>query len=368
MFLFAKRMLCALGITFTSLSYANATTNELFIYNWAGYITPQSINDFEKRYGIKVHYQVMDSNEILEAKMMAGSSGYDIVAPSLHVLKRLSNLGLLEKLDKSKLSNWKNLDEKKLAKIAKVDINNDYGMPFMELSTGIGFNEEKVKQVMGEDFVLDGFDAVFDDKIASKLKQCGISFLDSPSDMICSAQIYLKKDPQSPNEKDYAQAEQLLKDSVKNVLYIHNSKYIDDLVSGDICVSIGWSGDVMQAAYNAKEAKRDTIKYIIPKEGALTGFDMLAIPKDAKNKENAYLFLNYMLEPQVIAQITNYTQYANPNKKANAYVNKEILNNPGIYYPQEYLDRMYIVVPPTQVERLLNKIFNRVKTHASQGE
>lgn len=366
MFNLMKKCILPLAAIATINVEAYAQSNELYFYNWSDYIAPDTISNFEKEYGIKVHQILMDSNEILEAKMMAGSSGYDIIAPSLHILKRLSELGLLEPLDKSKLPNWKNLDPQKLKKIATVDQDNTYGVPYMELSTGIGFNEDKVRQVMGKDFKLDSFDDIFNDKIASKLKQCGITFLDSPSDMICSALIYLGKDPQSTNPKDYALAEELLKHAVKNVIYLHNSKYIDDLASGEVCVSVAWSGDAQLAATYAKEAGLDNIKYIIPKEGALMGYDMFAIPKDADNKENAYLFLNYLLRPEVIADITNYIHYANPNKAATKYVNKEILDNPGIYYSEDLLSRMYIVVPPENIQKELSKSFNRVKMDAAQ--
>lgn len=349
----------------SSASFANEKSNELYILNWSDYISPKTIANFEKETNIKVHYQLLDSNEILEAKMMAGSSGFDIIPPSLHILKRLSELNLLEPLDKNKLPNFKNLDKKKLEKIAKVDTNNTYGIPYMELSTGIGYNVDAVKKIMGDDFVVDSFDILFKDDIASKLKQCGITVLDSPSDMLCSTLIYLGLDPESTDKNDYIKARDILIPAMKNVRYMHSSQYINDLASGEVCVSIGWSGDVQLAAQRAKEANLSKISYIIPKEGALTGYDMLAIPKDAKNKDNAYLFLDYILRPEVIAEITNYIRYANANKEATKYVSKDIALDKGIYYDDNTLDRMHIVIPQNKVVKLITRTWNDVRIHSS---
>lgn len=347
--------LCALPAT-------QAASNSLYILNWANYIAPDTTKKFEQETGIKVEYVLMDSNEMLEAKLLTGHSGFDIVAPSLHVLKRLADVGVLEPLDKSKLPNLKHLDAGKMAKIAEVDRDNTYGIPYMELSTGLGYNKQAVEKVLGEGAVIDSWDALFKPEIVQKLnKNCGVSVLDSPSDMICTALIYLNRDPQSPHSEDYQEAEKLLRQMVKDIRYIHSSQYVNDLASGDICMAVGWSGDVQLAAQRAAEAGLDDIVYVIPKEGALMGYDMLAIPADAANKDNAYLFLDYIMRPEVIAEITNYVRYANANADATPLVDEEIRNNPGIYYSPELLERMHIVVPPASMERTLTRTWNRVR-------
>ena len=355
--------LLALGVC---LSSASAKETDLYIMNWSDYIAPDTIKNFEQETGIKVHYSLIDSNEMLEAKLMAGDSGYDIITPSLHILKRLSEANLIHPLDKSKLPNLKHMDKDKMAKIATIDKDNQYGIPYMELSTGIGYNERMVKEIMGEDFKVDSWDVFFKPEILSKLKQCGTTVLDSPSDMICSALIYLNLDPESQNHDDYLKAEELLKTMVKNITYMHSSQYINDLASGEVCMSVGWSGDIQLAAQRSQEAGLDKISYVIPKEGALMGYDMFAIPKDAKNIENAHLFLDYIMRPEVIAEISNYVRYANANADATPLIDKEITENPGIYYPKEMLKRMHIVVPPNSVEKVLTRTWNRVRASAEQ--
>ncbi|MBO8415442.1 MAG: polyamine ABC transporter substrate-binding protein [Proteobacteria bacterium] len=350
----------------TCAAQAADTDNKLYILNWSDYIAPDTIKNFETETGIKVEYVLMDSNEIMEAKLMTGHSGYDIVAPSLHVLKRLSDGGVLEPLDKSKLPNFKHLDKEKLAKIAEIDQDNTYGIPYMELSTGIGYNKQQVAKAMGPDFVPDSWDVLFKPEIVSKINQaCGVTVLDSASDMICSTLIYLNRDPQSPHQEDYEEAQKQLAQMIKNVRYIHSSQYVNDLASGEICLSVGWSGDVQLAAQRAKEAGLDDIAYVIPKEGALMGYDMFAIPRDAEHKDNAYKFLDYIMRPEVIAEITNYVRYANANADATPLVNEDIRNNPGIYFAPELLERMHIVVPPASMERTLTRTWNRVRMEAA---
>lgn len=360
---------CALAAALslcTCAAQAADTDNKLYILNWSDYIAPDTIKNFETETGIKVEYVLMDSNEIMEAKLMTGHSGYDIVAPSLHVLKRLSDGGVLEPLDKSKLPNFKHLDKEKLAKIAEIDQDNTYGIPYMELSTGIGYNKQQVAKAMGPDFVPDSWDVLFKPEIVSKINQaCGVTVLDSASDMICSTLIYLNRDPQSPHQEDYEEAQKQLAQMIKNVRYIHSSQYVNDLASGEICLSVGWSGDVQLAAQRAKEAGLDDIAYVIPKEGALMGYDMFAIPRDAEHKDNAYKFLDYIMRPEVIAEITNYVRYANANADATPLVNEDIRNNPGIYFAPELLERMHIVVPPASMERTLTRTWNRVRMEAA---
>lgn len=352
----------------TTTTANNATTGgELYFYNWSDYIDPEVLKDFEKETGIKVHYSLLDSNEMLEAKMIAGSSGYDVIAPSLHILKRLADLDLLMPLDKSKLPNIKHLDADKMAKIAEVDPNNTYGIPYMELSTGIAYNENKVKQILGDNFKVDSWDVLFKPEIVSKLSACGVSALDSPSDMLCSALLYMGRHPESSKYQDYVDAGNLISRIGKYLSYFHSSQYVNDLASGEICMSVAWAGDALMAAQRAQEAGLDKIVYIIPKEGALMGFDMLAIPKDAPNAENAHIFLNYILRPEVIAKISNYIRYANANKDATPLVDPELTSNAGIYYDHQTLKRLHIVVPPIKMERAMVREWNKVVVSAGQN-
>lgn len=339
----------------------------LNFYNWSDYIDPSVLEDFEKETGIKVNYDLMNSNEILEAKLFVGNSGYDVVAPSLHVLKRLADAGLLLPLNKDVLPNLSHLNKAKMEKIAAVDKDNTYGIPYMELSTGIAYNVDKVAEVMGKDFVVDSWDVIFKPEILKKLSECRVSSLDSASDMLCTALIYLHKDPESKDKADYDAAANLLKLMGKNVAYFHSSKYVDDLATGEICMAVSWAGDAQLANERLKEAKNGTIKYVIPKEGALMGYDMLAIPKDAPHPNNAHIFLNYIMRPEVIAKITNYIHYANANEDALPFVLPEIRNNPGIYYDDATLERMHIVVPPTNLERLMNREWNSVISESARN-
>lgn len=360
--------------TIANVAQADESTNqnatnqkvgrELFFFNWSDYIDPQVLKDFEAETGIKVHYSLMDSNEMLEAKMIAGRSGYDVIAPSLHVLKRLADLKLLMPLNKEQLPNLSHLDPLKMEKIAKVDIGNTYGIPYMELSTAIAYNEQKVKQVMGSNFTIDSWDVLFKPELVSKLSSCGVTALDSASDMLCTALIYMGKDPESTNKQDYADAGKLIRNIGKHLAYFHSSQYVNDLASGEICMAVSWAGDAQIANQRAQEAGLDKIVYVIPKEGALMGYDMLAIPHDAPNPENAHIFLNYLMRPEVIAKISNYIRYANANKDATPLVDKEITSNLGIYYDAETLKRLHIVVPPIRMERLMTKEWNKTVTSA----
>lgn len=354
----------------TSTAYASdsskpaGSTGDLYFFNWSDYIDPEVLTDFEAETGIKVHYSLMDSNEMLEAKMIAGHSGFDVIAPSLHVLKRLVDLKLLMPLDKSKLPNLKHLDPQKMAKIAEVDPDNTFGIPYMELSTAIAYNENKVQAIMGSDFKVDSWDVLFKPEIVSKLSSCGVTALDSASDMLCTALIYMGRDPESTNKQDYADAGALIKNIGKYLTYFHSSQYVNDLASGEICMAVAWAGDAQIANQRAQEAGLDKIVYVIPKEGALMGYDMLAIPRDAANAENAHIFLNYLMRPEVIAKISNYIRYANANKDATELVDKEITSNPGIYFDDSVLNRMHIVVPPIKMERLMTKEWNKVVVSA----
>ncbi|EFD2456392.1 spermidine/putrescine ABC transporter substrate-binding protein PotF [Escherichia coli] len=295
-----------------------AEQKTLHIYNWSDYIAPDTVANFEKETGIKVVYDVFDSNEVLEGKLMAGSTGFDLVVPSASFLERQLTAGVFQPLDKSKLPEWKNLDPELLKLVAKHDPDNKFAMPYMWATTGIGYNVDKVKAVLGENAPVDSWDLILKPENLEKLKSCGVSFLDAPEEVFATVLNYLGKDPNSTKADDYTgPATDLLLKLRPNIRYFHSSQYINDLANGDICVAIGWAGDVWQASNRAKEAKNGVnVSFSIPKEGAMAFFDVFAMPADAKNKDEAYQFLNYLLRPDVVAHISDHVFYANANKAA----------------------------------------------------
>ncbi|WP_432455664.1 MULTISPECIES: extracellular solute-binding protein [unclassified Agarivorans] len=337
----------------------------LNVYNWTEYIAEDTISEFEKETGIKVIYDVFDSNEMLEAKLLSGSTGFDIVAPSHDFYGRQITAGVYQKLDRSKLSNWGNLDPTLLATLQHYDPGNLYGIPYMWGTTGIGYNVNKVKQILGDDADLNSWSLVFDPQIAAKLSECGIAFLDAPSEVVAAMLNYMGKDPGSSNMADYkGEIETLMAQLRPSIRYFHSSQYINDLASGDICVAIGWSGDVLMADERAEEAKNGVeLEYIIPKEGAGVWFDMFAIPKDASHPNNAHTFINYILRPEVIAKVTDFVWFANPNTKATALINPEIAQHQGIYPSEAAAKNLYgfTNVPP-KVERVRTRLWTKFKS------
>ncbi|NLS52608.1 spermidine/putrescine ABC transporter substrate-binding protein PotF [Hafnia alvei] len=351
-----------------ALMAAGATAADqktLHIYNWSDYIAPDTLANFTKETGIKVVYDVFDSNEVLEGKLMAGSTGFDLVVPSASFLERQVGAGVFKPLDKSQLSNYKNLDPELLQLVAKHDPDNKYAIPYTFATTGIGYNVEKVKAALGKDAPVNSWDLVLKPENLEKLKSCGVSFLDAPAEIYATVLNYIGKDPNSSDANDYnGAANDLLLKLRPNIRYFHSSQYINDLANGDICVAVGWSGDVMQAANRAKEAKNGVdIAYSIPKEGALIFFDVFAMPADAKNTPEAYQFLNYLLRPEVIANISNHVYYANANKAATPLVNPEVRDNPGIYPPPDVRAKMFTLkVQSPKIDRVITRAWTKVKT------
>lgn len=336
----------ALGLAISALPATALAAEEkiLNVYNWSDYIAEDTIAKFEQETGIKVVYDVFDSNEVLEAKILSGNTGFDIVVPSNDFLGRQAKAGAFQKLDKSQLSNYKNLDPKLMSILADtVDPNNDYSVPYLWGTTGIGYNVAKVEAVLGKDAPVDSWELVFKPENMEKLAQCGVGFLNAPTEIMAASLNYLGKDPNSTNPSDYKKdALALLKQIRPYVTYFHSSQYINDLANGDICVAIGWSGDVLQAADRAAEADNGVeVAYSIPKEGALAWFDLMAIPKEAKHPQNAHLFINFLMRPEVIAEISNYVWYANPNLPAREFIDQEILDDPGIYPTPEAQQKLY---------------------------
>ncbi|MFK8329021.1 polyamine ABC transporter substrate-binding protein [Pseudomonas sp. BJa5] len=357
---FRKALLAGASMTLAVSVQAAPTVH---IYNWSDYIGQTTLADFEKATGIKPVQDVFDSNETLEGKLLAGRSGYDVVVPSNHFLGKQIKAGAFQKLDKSLLPNYANLDPALMKRLEKNDPGNQYAVPYLWGTNGIGYNVEKVKAVLGTD-TIDSWSVLFEPENIKKLSACGVAFLDSADEMLPAVLAYMGRDPNSTNPKDYEDAEQKLLAVRPYVTYFHSSKYISDLANGDICVAAGFSGDIFQARNRAQEAgKGVSVAYAIPKEGANLWFDMLAIPKDSTHVKEAHAFINYLLKPEVIAQVSDYVGYANPNPKAGDLMDQSVRTDAAVYPPQEVLDKLYVnsELPP-KVQRLMTRSWTKVKS------
>ena len=354
---------CLITLPF-ALMASSAIAQTVNIYNWSDYIAEDTIEQFEAQTGISVNYDVFDSNEIVEAKLLAGNSGYDVVIPSGFFLERQIPLGLFQPLDKSKLPNLVNLDPEITARVADHDPGNEYAVTYMWGTTGLGYDIGAVTERLGEDGPLESWDMLFDPEIAAKLADCGIAALDAPVEMVAIALNYLGLDPNSEDPADLEAAEELYASVRPYIRYFHSSQYISDLANGEVCLSVGYSGDVFIAADRAAEADRGVeVTYVIPTEGASLWFDMMAIPADAPNPEAAHAFINFILEPEISAGITNYVWYANPNAAADAFVDPEILADPAIYPTEAVMANLFAPKARTPgYDRLLTRAWTRIKT------
>jgi putrescine transport system substrate-binding protein len=334
------------------------------VYNWSDYIAEDTLPNFEEATGIKVTYDVFDSDEMVETKLLAGSSGYDVVVPSLSFLGRQIQAGVFLPLDKSKIPNFKNVDPELLKRIALQDPGNQYAVPYLWGTSGIGYNVDKVKAAFGTTDVANSWDLVFKPENLSKLKDCGVTLLDTPSELIPIALNYLGEDPHSFDPATIDKAAALLKSIRPYVRNFHSSSYINDLANGDVCLVVGWSGDVIQARDRAEEAGNGVnIAYSIPKEGAPQWFDMMAIPKDATHVDNAYAFINYMLDPKVAAANTNFVTYPNAVPASKPMVDKSIAEDPTIYPPADVDAKLFtFAVLPPEVDRQYTRIWTELKT------
>ena len=359
----AGKTLLALSLMGAMAGAAQADNKVLHVYNWSDYIAPDTIANFEKESGIKVVYDVFDSNETLEAKLLAGKSGYDIVVPSNSFLAKQIKAGVYQELDKSKLSNYDNLNKSLLKAVSVSDPDNKHAFPYMWGSMGIGYNPEKVKAALGVDKI-DSWDVLMKPENIAKLKSCGVSFLDSPTEMLPVALHYLGLPTDTQKKADLKQAEDLFMKIRPSIGYFHSSKYISDLANGNICVAVGYSGDIEQAKTRAAEAGgKVKIAYDIPKEGAGSFFDMVAIPKDAENVEAAYAFMNYLLKPEVMAAITNSVRFPNGNEKATPLVDKDITSDPGIYPSADVQAKLYAIADmPAATQREMTRSWTKIKS------
>jgi putrescine transport system substrate-binding protein len=310
-----------------------------------------------------VNYDVFDSNEVLEAKLLAGSSGYDVVVPSSAFMARQIQAGVFGELDMAKLDQHGNLDPEIMERVAGHDPGNAYSIPYMWGTTGFGYNVAKVEELL-PDAPVDSWDMIFDPAVAETLAPCGITLLDAPTEVVQAGLQYLGRDPNSERQEDLDAVVEMILKVRPYIRYFHSSQNINDLANGEICVAMGWSGDMLIARDRAAEAGQGVeIAYTIPKEGALMWFDMLAIPVDAPHPENAHLFLNYIMEPEVVAGISNYVFYANGNAAATALVDEEVTSDPGIYPTEEAKANLFVdKVKSAKYTRKLNRAWTRIKT------
>ena len=351
---------CALGLLTPS---APAQQKRINFYNWSDYIEPNVLKDFTKDTGIEVTYDTFDANEVLETKLLAGKSGYDVVVPTAYFLERQIKAGVFQKLDKTKLPNLVNVWPEIANRLATYDPGNQYAVNYMWGTTGIGYNVKKARAVLAGEKI-DSWDIVFNPDNLAKFKDCGIHMLDSADDVFPAALNYLGLNPNSKDPADLQQAADLVTKVRPLVRKFHSSEYLNALASGEICLVLGWSGDIKQAQKRAAEAKGGVeIGYSIPKEGAQMFFDNLAIPKDARNVEGAHALIDYLQRPEIAARNTDFIAYANGNLASQKLIKQEILEDPAVYPDAATMRRLYTITAQDQKTlRLANRLWTRVKT------
>jgi putrescine transport system substrate-binding protein len=332
-------------------------------YNWSDYIDPAVLEDFTKETGIKVKYDTFDSNDILETKLLAGRTGYDLVVPTAYFLERQIKAGVFQKLDKSKLPNLVNAWDEIAKRLASYDPGNQYAVNYMWGTTGIGFNVKKAREILG-DAKVDSWDIIFKPEMLAKFKDCGVHVLDASDDVFAAALSYLKLDPNTKDQAELEKATDLLMKIRPFVRKFHSSEYLNALASGEICLVLGYSGDIKQAQKRAAEAKNGVeIGYAIPKEGAQLWFDNLVIPKDARNVAEAHALINYLLKPEVAAKNSNLVSYANGNAASRPFIDKAILDDKTIYPDEAAMKTFYTIMAHDQkTQRLINRLWTKVKT------
>ncbi len=359
-------VIAALTLALFGAGGAAAEEPVLHVYNWSDYIADEVLEQFQTETGIKVVYDVYDSNEVLEAKLLAGHSGYDLVFPTARPFaQRHIQAGIYQRLDKSKLNNYGNLDPVILQNLREVDADNSHVVPYMWGTTSIGYNRAKVAEKLGGDAVLDSWGLIFDPGNAQRLASCGISLLDDPTEVFSAALIYLGKDPNSTAPADLEAATALLQTVRPYIRYFHSSQYINDLANGDLCVAHGYSGDILQARDRASEAANGVeVALTIPREGAILAIDVMAIPADAAHPENAHRLIDFLMRPEVIATITNYVAYANAIPASLPLLDPDVRNDQGIFPPAEVQQRL---VSPAELTPAAQRTRTRAWTRVKAG-
>jgi putrescine transport system substrate-binding protein len=359
--IFAKSLVLSAAVA----AFASATTAQervVNVYNWSDYIDESVLTDFTKETGIKVVYDVFDSNEILETKLLAGGTGYDVVVPSGTFLARQIQAGVFQQLDMAKLPNAKNLWPEVQKRTEAYDPGQKYSINYMWGTTGIGYNVKAAQERIGGEVT--SWDVVFDPEKLALFKDCGVHILDAPAEIIPAALNYLGKNPDSKDADELREAASLMQTIRSSVQKFHSSEYINALANGDICLTVGWSGDIFQARDRAAEADAGVeVGYSIPAQGALMWFDQMAIPSDAKNVDEAHAFLDYIMRPDVIAKASNYVYYANGNQASTPLLEKDVVEDPAIYPDAETLAKLYVTTPwAARNQRLVNREWTKIKT------
>jgi putrescine transport system substrate-binding protein len=354
----------AFGAALLLSAHANAQERVVNFYNWSNYMAPDVLEAFTRETGIKVVYDTFDANETLETRLLAGKSGYDVVVPTAYFLQRQISAHVFQKLDKSRLPNLANAWSTVTQRLATYDPGNLYAANYMWGTTGIGYNVKTVQKILGADARIDSWDIVFKPENLAKFKDCGVHMLDSADDIFPAALSYLGLNPNSTKQADLEKAAELITKVRPYVRKFHSSEYLSALATGEICLVVGWSGDVMQARSRAAEAKSDVeIGYTIPKEGAQMFFDNLAIPADAQHVAEAYELINYLYRPEVAAKNSDFLSYANGNLASQKLVDPKILNDKNIYPDEATLAKLFVITardPATQ--RIINRLWTKVKT------
>jgi len=334
------------------------------VYNWSDYIAPGVIKDFETETGISVTYDTFDDDETLQTKLLAGNSGYDLVVPSGDFLAKQIKAGIFQKLDKSQLPNLGNAWDLIAGRVAVYDPGNQYAVNYMWGTVGIGYNVKKVRDILGAAGVMDSWNTVFVPAELAKFKDCGIHMLDSSDDILPAALHFLGLDPNATDPGDLEKAADLVAKVRPSVRKFHSSEYLNALASGEICLVVGWSGDVKQAQKRAAEANNGvTVAYALPKEGAQMFFDNFAIPKDARNVDEAHAFIDYLMRPEVAAKNTNFLSYANGNLASQAFIDPAILNDRTVYPDEATMARLFVInAHDVKTTRLMNRLWTRIKT------
>nr|WP_236010359.1 MULTISPECIES: polyamine ABC transporter substrate-binding protein [Pseudomonas] len=336
------------------------------IYNWIEYLPPEILKSFEEETGIRPIYDVFDSVETLQSKLLTGNSGYDVVYPSSSNISHLVAAGAVQPLDRSQLPNWKHLDPQFMKSLEAVgDMGNRYAAPYLWGTTLIGYNVDKVRQALGADVQMDSWDMIFKEENMAKLTHCGVGFLDAANEIVPIALHYAGLDPNSEKREDYAQAQATMSKIRPYVTYFNSSRYGMDLANGEICVGVGWSGGVALATRLADAAGKGVkVAMALPKEGAPMWSDVMMVPANAPHTEEAYAFINYILRPDVIARISNKIGYPNPNMDATPLVDAEIRNNPAMYVPDEARRTLFALAPVSPAaERIRTRTWTAIKTN-----
>ena len=352
------------GVAAAALMAGAAAAEEVRVYNWSDYIDESLLEKFETETGIELIYDVFDSNEVLETKLLAGGSGYDVVVPSGTFLQRQITAGAFQKLDPAKLPNKENMWDVINDRLAKYDPTGEYAINYMWGTTGLGVNINKVKEVLGDDAPVGSLALVLDPANMEKLSECGVYFLDAPAEIIPATLAYIGEDPDSQDPDVIAKTEPVLTAVAPYVQKFHSSEYINALANGDICVAIGWSGDILQARDRAAEADNGVeIEYYAPQEGALMWFDNMAIPVDAPNPDAAHKFLNFIMDAQNMAAASNYVYYANGNKASQEFLEEDVIGDTAIYPDEATLENLYTTSPyGPKVQRTVTRMWTKIKS------